>query len=44
MTNKLKDATQELEQAPGTSHDLAAVTTNTLNKIEQEMSSTTISQ
>ena len=40
MTNKFKDVKQELEQTPGTAHDLAAVTSNTLNKIEQEMSST----
>ncbi|CAF0944684.1 unnamed protein product [Rotaria sordida] len=40
MTNKFKDVTRDLEQTSGTAHDLAAVTSNTLNKIEQEMSST----
>ncbi len=40
MTNKFKDATQHLEQTPGLAHDLAAVTSNTLTKIEQDMSST----
>ncbi len=40
MTNKFKDVTHELEQTPGTAHDLAAVTSNTLNKLEQEISST----
>jgi len=39
MTNKFKDVTHEFEQTPGTAHDLAAVTSNTLNKLEQEMSS-----
>lgn len=39
MSNKLKDVSHELELAPGTAHDLAAVTSNTLNKLEQEMSS-----
>ncbi len=38
MTNKFKDVTHDLEQTPGLAHDLAAVTSNTLNKIEQEMS------
>ena len=40
MSNKFKDVTHDLEQAPGTAHDLAAVTSNTLNKLEHEMSST----
>ncbi|CAF2954913.1 unnamed protein product [Rotaria sp. Silwood2] len=40
MTNKFKDVTRDLEQTSGTAHDLAAVTSNTLNKIEHEMSST----
>jgi hypothetical protein len=40
MTNKFKDVTQQLEQTPGIAHDLAAVTSNTLTKIEHEMSST----
>lgn len=39
MANKLKDITHQLEQTSGTAHDLAAVTSNTLNKIEHEMSS-----
>lgn len=41
MGNKLKDVAHDLEQAPGTAHDLAAVTSTTLNKLEQEMSSPT---
>ena len=40
MSNKFKEVTHELEQTPGTAHDLAAVTSNTLNKIEQEMAAT----
>lgn len=40
MTNKFKDVTRDIEQTSGTAHDLAAVTSNTLNKLEQEMSST----
>jgi len=40
MTNKFKDVAHDLEQTSGTSHDLIAVTSNALNKIEQEMSST----
>jgi uncharacterized protein YukE len=40
MTNKFKDVTHDLEQTAGTAHDLVAVTSNALNKIEQEMSST----
>lgn len=39
MATKLKDVTHELEQTSGTAHDLAAVTSNTLNKIDHEMSS-----
>jgi predicted nucleic acid-binding Zn-ribbon protein len=37
MTNKFKDVTQQLEQTPGIAHDLAAVTSNTLIKIQQDM-------
>lgn len=40
MTTKLKDVTQQMEQAPGIAHDLAAVTSETLSAIEQDMSST----
>ena len=40
MTTKLKDVTQQMEQAPGIAHDLAAVTSDTLSAIEQDMSST----
>ena len=40
MSNKFKDVANDLEQAPGTAHDLAAVTSNTLNKLEHEMSTT----
>ncbi|CAF3319724.1 unnamed protein product [Rotaria socialis] len=39
MTSKFKEATQRLEETPGIAHDLAAVTSNTLSKIEQDMSS-----
>lgn len=38
MTNKFKDASRDLEHTSGTAHDLAAVTSNALNKIENEMS------
>ena len=38
MATKLKDVTHDLEQTSGTAQDLAAVTANTLNKIEHEMS------
>lgn len=38
MSTKLKDVTQQLEQAPGIAQDLAAVTSETLSTIEQEMS------
>lgn len=38
MSTKLKDVTHELEHTSGTAHDLAAVTSNTLNKIDHEMS------
>lgn len=38
MTGKFKEVNQQLEQAPGIAHDLAAVTSNTLTKIEQDMS------
>lgn len=40
MSSKFKEITQQLEQTPGLAHDLAAVTSNTLTKIEQDMSST----
>ncbi|CAF2393402.1 unnamed protein product [Rotaria sp. Silwood2] len=40
MTSKFKEVTQQLEETPGIAHDLAAVTSNTLLKIEQDMSST----
>ena len=40
MTNKFKDVNQKLAETPGIAHDLAAVTSNTLIKIEQDMSST----
>ena len=37
MANKFQDVARDLEQTSGTAHDLAAVTTSTLNKIEHEM-------
>ena len=40
MSSKFKEVSQQLEQTPGLAHDLAAVTSNTLAKIEQDMSST----
>lgn len=40
MSSKFKEITHQLEQTPGLAHDLAAVTSNTLSKIEQDMSST----
>jgi chromosome segregation ATPase len=40
MTTKLKEVTQQMEQAPGIAQDLAAVTSETLSTIEQDMSST----
>ena len=40
MTNKFKEVTQQLEQVPNIAHDLAAATSNTLIKIEQDLSST----
>ena len=39
MNSKFKEVSQQLEQTPGLAHDLAAVTSNTLAKIEQDMSS-----
>ena len=39
MATKLKDVSHELEQTSGTAHDLAAVTSHTLNKLEHEMTS-----
>ena len=40
MASKFKDVTHDLEQTSGTAHDLAAITSNTLNKIEQEITPT----
>lgn len=40
MSSKFKEVHRQLEQMPGVAHDLAAVTSNTLTKIEQDMSST----
>ena len=37
MTNKVKDITQQLEQAPGIAHELAAVTSETLATLDHEM-------
>jgi len=39
MSTKFKDVSQQLEQTPGLAHDLAAVTSSTLTKIEQDMAS-----
>jgi predicted nucleic acid-binding Zn-ribbon protein len=39
MSSKLKETTHELEQTSGTAHDLAAVTSNVLTKIEHDMPS-----
>jgi predicted nucleic acid-binding Zn-ribbon protein len=39
MTSKFKEVSQQLEQTPGLAHDLAAVTSNALTKIEQDISS-----
>ena len=40
MSSKFKEVHRQLEQMPGVAHDLAAVTSNTLTKIEQDISST----
>lgn len=39
MSSKFKEIHRQLEEMPGVAHDLAAVTSNTLVKIEQDMSS-----
>ncbi|CAF0848125.1 unnamed protein product [Adineta steineri] len=38
MSSKFKEVHRQFEQMPGISHDLAAVTSNTLTKIEQDLS------
>jgi regulator of replication initiation timing len=40
MANKFKEVHRQLEEMPGIAHDLAAVTSSTLIKIEQDMSPT----